>query len=132
MLYLFDFDGTLVFSYLDRPDKDYHQVEVLRDRPEQLAPLVAAGHTVGIVTNQPAVARGVATEADWTRKLATALAVLGLPADTPVAVCFADARAQDPRYRDPATWARCKPAGAMINELMGRRRRGRGSVSVVV
>lgn len=118
MLHLFDFDGTLVEGYLDRADKDYHVVEVLPGRPERLARLLAAGHTIGIVTNQGGVAWGFVTEADWERKIAAALVALGLPAATPVAVCFADARAKDPRYTDPAACARRKPSGAMIRELV--------------
>lgn len=116
MLYLFDFDGTLVFSYRDRPDKDYYAVEVLLGRPEQLADLVAAGHTIGIVTNQGGGAREIVTEADWARKIERALTALGLPAETPVAVSFIDVPAAARRRTALVAAARRKQAGAMIRE----------------
>lgn len=116
MLYLFGFDGTLVYSYRDRPTYDYPLVEVLLGRPEQLAPLLAAGHTVGIVTIQGGGVGEVVTEAAWADKIARALAALGLPATTPVAVSFAPARASARRSATPK--ARPPSTGPLIRTLM--------------
>lgn len=76
MLYLFDLDGTLVSSYMDRPDRDYHAWELLPGRAARIAALRAAGF-VGIVTNQAGVAFGHIAEDDFRRKIAGVAAALG-------------------------------------------------------
>jgi D-glycero-D-manno-heptose 1,7-bisphosphate phosphatase len=118
MLYLFDLDGTLITSYMDRPDRDFTQWALLPGRVERLAALREAGHQVGIVTNQAGVAFGHVQEADVSGKLIAVLNALALPLSTPVGVCFAHPSASIRRYRDPAELARRKPSGAMIRELV--------------
>jgi D-glycero-D-manno-heptose 1,7-bisphosphate phosphatase len=118
MLYLFDLDGTLITSYMDRPDRDFAQWAPLPGRSTRLAELRAAGHQVGLVTNQAGVAFGHVSEADVSAKLAAVLAALDLPLSTPVRVAHAHASARIAHYRDPAEVARRKPSGAMIRELM--------------
>ena len=86
MLFLFDLDSTLISSYMDAPGRAYQSWHVLPGRVERLATLRAAGHTVGIVTNQAGVAFGFIREADFEAKIALALERLELPPDTPVAV----------------------------------------------
>jgi D-glycero-D-manno-heptose 1,7-bisphosphate phosphatase len=117
MLYLFDLDGTLISSYMDAPDRAYDRWRVLPGRVARLAELQAAGHTVGIVTNQAGVAFGHVSEARVEAKIAAVLAALGLPPDTPVAVSYGHPHARVRRYRDPALVARRKPSGAMLREL---------------
>jgi len=76
------------------------------------------GHHVAIATNQVGVAFGHVTESQVARKIEAVLAALGLPGDTPVAVCVAHPHAKAYRYRDPAEVARRKPSGTMLRELM--------------
>ncbi|HUS17518.1 MAG TPA: HAD-IIIA family hydrolase [Chloroflexia bacterium] len=118
MLKLFDLDGTLITSYMDNPDRAYDRWHVLPGRVARLAAERAAGHQVGIVTNQGGVAFGHVREQHATAKIAAVLQALQLPADTPVAVCYADPRSKNPRYTAPAQVARRKPSGAMIRELV--------------
>lgn len=119
MLYLFDLDGTLITSYMDNPDKDYHGWEPLPGRGRRIRELRRAGHIVGIVTNQAAVAFGYITERDWEIKIADVCHRLGIDGEA-VYVCFADARSRDPRYADLRQVMRRKPSGAMIREAMAR------------
>lgn len=125
MLYLFGLDGTLISGYMDTPDKNYHNWDVLPGRREKLAALQEAGHTVRIITNQGGVAFGFISEADMWQKLGGALIHLGL---NPVRrhedwgrelayVCFHDVRGIPP-YNDPDEAKRRKPSGAMIREAM--------------
>ena len=117
MLYLFDLDGTLISGYMDNPDRAYHTWQLLPGRVARLAQIIAAGHTVGIVSNQGGVAFGMISEADWQQKIAVVCQQLDIAADS-VFVCFADARSRDARYNDPRQVARRKPSGAMICEAM--------------
>jgi D-glycero-D-manno-heptose 1,7-bisphosphate phosphatase len=131
-LFLFDLDGTLISSYMDRADKDYHAWELLRGRAERVAEL-RRENFVGIVTNQGGVAFGLTSEADFRRKIALVADALGYGhvelwaggepesfgagkglGQLGVWACYADSRARDPRYRDGAE--RRKPSGAMIRE----------------
>ena len=131
MLYLFDLDGTLITSYMDRPDKDYHAWGMLPGRTERLAQLRERGNQIGIVTNQGGVAWGHNTEADFERKITRVAREFGysnvtcisyaqrnppLLAGLPVWACYADSRAPDARYHVNAH--RRKPSGAMILEAM--------------
>lgn len=122
-LIIFDADGTLISSYLDNPDKDYTRWHVLPGRREKLAQLRAEGHLVGIATNQAGVAfawkdQAVITEEDVWSKMAAVLEQVGLPMDTPVAVCFAHPKSRDERYSDPRAIRRRKPCGAMLLEII--------------
>jgi D-glycero-D-manno-heptose 1,7-bisphosphate phosphatase len=135
MLYLFDLDGTLITSYMDRPDKDYHAWEMLPGRIAAIERLQHLGNEIGIVTNQAGVAFGHTTEADFVRKAGRVALALGyacvdihaggayglraIGAGAPrlsAYVCYADARARDPRYQAGAH--RRKPSGAMIREAL--------------
>jgi D-glycero-D-manno-heptose 1,7-bisphosphate phosphatase len=120
MLYLFDLDGTLISSYMDTPDKNFNDWEVLPGRYERLKDLQERGHTIGIVTNQAGVAFGFSVnEFDAWEKIYRAIIDLGLPLDhTPVYVCFAHKKARDLRYRLPSQVARRKPSGTMIREAL--------------
>ena len=137
MLYLFDLDGTLITSYMDAADRNYHVWEVLPGRRERIEALVTAGNWVGIITNQAGVAHGHIAERDVRTKLhqvAAALALDGADAfdgvtihdggvahmtgsgELPVWVCYDDTRGRDLRYR--LDLGRRKPSGAMIREAM--------------
>ncbi len=111
-------DGTLISSYMDAPNRRYARWHVLPGRPELLRILREQGHRVAIATNQAGVAFGHVTESQVGRKIDAVLAALGLPADTPVAVCFAHPQAKAYRYRNPVEVARRKPSGTMLRELM--------------
>lgn len=119
MLYLFDLDGTLISSYMDNPDKDYHRWEPLPGRGRRIRELRDAGHIVGIVSNQAGVAFGLITEHDWEIKIAGVCHRLRIDREA-VYVCFADARSKDSRYNDIRQIVRRKPSGAMIVEAMQR------------
>lgn len=134
--HLFDLDGTLIRSYMDRPDKDFDAVELLPGVAERWARLRAnTGNNLAIITNQAGVAFGYQTEAQVEQKLATVGAALGYGwvelhdgSDEPrsivaggkhvagvlhIHVCYNDARSSDPRYQDAS---RRKPSGAMLRE----------------
>ena len=101
---------------MEAPDRAYDRWRPLPGRAARLAALRAAGHTVGIVTDQAGVAFGHVSEAQVAAKIAAVLAALGLPPDTPVAVSYGHPHAGLRRYRDPALVARRKPSGAMLRE----------------
>jgi len=117
-LYVFDMDGTLISSYMDVPGKRYASWTVLPGRVEALRALREQGEQIAIVTNQAGVAFGHVTESGVRRKIAAVVAALGLPADTPVAVCFAHPQAKSYRYNNPTAVARRKPSGAMLREIV--------------
>lgn len=132
MLYLYDVDGTLIKSYMERPDRDFHAVELLPGRQEMIAKQIHLGHDVALVTNQGGVTFGYNSEQDVVRKLGRVAMALGFPSlwifdggqgyragwEAPALqcfVCYNDARAKDRRYQDAS---RRKPSGAMILEAM--------------
>jgi D-glycero-D-manno-heptose 1,7-bisphosphate phosphatase len=117
-LFLFDLDGTLISSYMEEQDKDFNTWRVLWGRKEYLQHILSKGHKIGIVTNQGAVAFGYVSKEQAEAKIKAVLVALDLPTDTPIYVCYADARSKDTRYSDPAQCARRKPSGAMIKEAM--------------
>src|SRR6476469_321121 len=78
MHYAFDLDGTLIRSYMDRPDKDFAAVELLPGVIEKWKYLRwSTGNNLSIVTNQGSVAFGYNTEADVRHKLCAVGAALG-------------------------------------------------------
>ena len=117
-LIICDLDGTLISSYMGTPNRRYNDWHVLPGRVEMLAALGEQGHRIAIATNQAGVAFGHVTESQARRKIAAALVALGLPDDTPIAVCFAHPQAKSYRYRNRAELGRRKPSGAMLRELM--------------
>lgn len=118
MLFLFDWDGTLISGYMDRPDRDYTQWEVLPGRQAMLAALISLGHQLGVVTNQAGVAFGHVTEADFWHKYNLFLLDMKQPIERlPVRVCFSHEQGQSP-YNKPADVARRKPSAAMLQELV--------------
>ncbi len=117
MLILFDLDGTLISSYMDHPDRKYHRWQPLPGRRELLAQLRTEGHQLGIVTNQGGVGLGFVTQSAFYRKLQLVLEALDLPADLPVAVCFAHSQAPHKQHRSPDQLARRKPNPDMLTEL---------------
>lgn len=116
MMYIFDFEGTLVQSPNQRGRTE--NLMVLPRRLEVLAEVTRAGHQVAIIANQPGVAFGRYSEAQFEDWMRAALAELGLPEDTPVRVCYADPHAKNDRYADPGECARQKPSAAMIAEVL--------------
>jgi histidinol phosphatase-like enzyme len=138
---IFDLDGTLIESYMDRADKNYHAWSLLPGVAVAVARLRARG-SVEVVTNQGGVAFGLVSEQDFQRKIADVAARLGYQgielwssadvvdefgADEYGArlmrgssgvlvarVCYADSRSRDPHYRQEAE--RRKPSGAMLRE----------------
>jgi D-glycero-D-manno-heptose 1,7-bisphosphate phosphatase len=146
MLYLFDLDGTLITSYMDRADREFHAWELLPGRAERLAQLRSEEgeyHTIQLVSNQGGVAFGLVSEEDVQRKIAEVADALGYAAawiwdgspeqpreislDRPASmlpsigvlecyVCYADSRAKLPQYRQGAE--RRKPSGQMIREAL--------------
>lgn len=118
MLYLFDLDGTLITSYMDNADRDYHHWSILPHRVEVLAKLLVEGHQLGIVTNQAGVAFGHIQEREVTERLSRVFIALGLPQDTPVQASFGHAKSHKPAYRTPEMLLRRKPSGQMIREHM--------------
>jgi D-glycero-D-manno-heptose 1,7-bisphosphate phosphatase len=146
-LYLFDLDGTIIRSYMERADKDYAPAELLPGRAARIAELRRVGAKIGIISNQAGVAFGHIAERDVWAKLervadllgyaeqrgfaralgfGPALIADGLQGEAPAwsddhlncYVCYADARSRDPRYNDPAQVARRKPSGEMLREAM--------------
>lgn len=132
MLYLFDMDGTLISSYMDNPDRNYHVWQLLPGRAGRIQQLIAAGHQIGIVSNQGGVAFGLISEQDVVQKLGQVAAQLGFASfwlhdggqpmragwDSPALdcfVCYNDPRSKRAAYQDAS---RRKPSGAMLREAM--------------
>lgn len=129
---LFDLDGTLIRSYMERVDKRYDVVELL---PGVLERLEELDEDIAIVTNQGSVAFGYQSEQDVIAKLKRVGSALdyfnislftetferyttgidGQYAMLPIYVCYSDKRSPDPRYQDAR---RRKPSGAMITEAL--------------
>lgn len=117
MLYLFDWDGTLISGYMENPDREYHKWHLLPRRKHMLTMLLGLGHQLGVVTNQAGVAFGHTTEGSFWTKYDLFLFRLGLPISTlPVRVCFSHDQGQSP-YNKPADVARRKPNPPMLQEF---------------
>jgi len=138
--HMFDLDGTLIRSYMDRPDKNFAAVELLPGVAERWAHLRSTtGNNLAIITNQAGVAFGYNSEADVQRKLCAVGAALGygwielhdgsaepIELDTNarkvagvlrVYVCYTHPKASIEQYRDDVlTSDRRKPSPAMIHE----------------
>jgi len=127
MLYLFDFDGTLVEDYMRRPDRAYFPAVPLPKRRAKIQTLILRGDTCAIVTNQGGVAFGYVTEAQAWEKIDSVFVPLGLAMQTVrssgdprpplVYACFHHPTAPAP-YNDPRECARRKPSPAMLLEAM--------------
>lgn len=117
-LVVFDLDGVLIRAYMENPDKDFGDWDVLPRRLEALELLRAAGIKIGIATNQAGIGYGYNTEDDWATKAWGVRVQLAMQDTEPIAVCFAAQHARDPRWSDPREQRRRKPCGAMIEEIM--------------
>ena len=117
MLYIFDVDGTLISSYMDAPNRNYDDWQVLPGRLERLQQLLQDGQQIAFATNQAGVAFGHVTEQQVMDKLHQVRDQLQFPADTRIKACYAHARARSYKYRAPEQVARRKPSGAMLREL---------------
>lgn len=134
-LVVFDLDGTLISSYMDNDDRNYHNWRVIPGRPEKIAALQRINARIAIVTNQAGVAFGHVTESDFLHKINAVMIALNIgrqfwhvydyTPDTarrcnigmiPIFVCYGHARATDQRYA--LGHERRKPAPAMIEEAM--------------
>jgi D-glycero-D-manno-heptose 1,7-bisphosphate phosphatase len=132
MLYLFDLDGTLISSYMDNPDRNFHTWHPLPGREHTIARLRHLGHDVALVSNQAGVAFGLTTEQDVIKKFGRVAMVFGFASiwihdggepmhagwDAPALdcfVCYNDARSKNMQYQDAR---RRKPSGSMIREAM--------------
>ena len=74
----FDLDGTLIESYMDRPDKAFAPVVLLPGVAERWAYLRSeTGNNLAIITNQAGVAYGYNSKDDVRRKLCVVGAALG-------------------------------------------------------
>lgn len=130
MLYLFDLDGTLITSYMDTAGRDYDNWQLLPGRREKIAYLVAAGHQIGIITNQGGVAYGFVDEEQVARKLMRIAAGLGF---RQIRIQDGASDEDDVRWRTTSNEApisprtlpifvsygageRHKPSGAMLDE----------------
>lgn len=76
--HMFDLDGTLIESYMDRPDKAFAPVVLLPGVAERWAYLRSeTGNNLAIITNQAGVAYGYNSKDDVRRKLCVVGAALG-------------------------------------------------------
>ena len=75
--HMFDLDGTLIVSYMDRPDKAFAPVELLPGVAEKFAAIRAETEQIAIITNQAGVAYGFQTKEETRAKLAAVGAALG-------------------------------------------------------
>lgn len=117
MLYLFDVDGTLRTPLLLRPVGSLAPWDqrILPGRVERLAELRRAGHRIGAVTNQAAIAFGLITEARAKRSLAETNRRLNGALEW-IRICPHHPYALVPRFR-----LRCscrKPAPGMLLEAL--------------
>lgn len=148
MLYLFDLDGTLISSYMDNPDRNFHAWSLLPGRAEKIAALLAEGNQIGVISNQASVAFGYNSETDVEQKLCAVGAALGYgwielhdggesrelatgarnAGVLSVHVCYTHPRASVEAYQDDnLTSDRRKPSPAMIHEA----RAGENTIRVV-
>lgn len=140
-LVMFDLDGTLISSYMQSVDRDFHSWEVLPGRLEVLKLLRSYGIAVSLITNQAGVAFGHVTEQDVVQKLGAVAEALdfahldiydggepssyGVPKAAPglltAHVAYEHPQARLEAYReDPDAIAsnRRKPSGVMIQEAL--------------
>lgn len=119
-LFLFDLDGTLITSYMERDDKDFHKWNIILGRDTAVASLIRLKKKVGIITNQAGIGFGYNEEREWEIKIGQVRQALmwSLPLEM-VFVCFAHPNAKplgtgpewDPDRRKPSPW--------MIQDAMG-------------
>jgi len=122
-LFLFDLDGTLISSYMENEDKDYHTWEVLPGREQVIKALRDdQNKRVAIVTNQGAVAYGYVTEEDFVRKYVQVTEILGT---MDMFFCYAmpggqRTREEAAKQPDNPAWDvhRRKPSAKMLLEAM--------------
>jgi D-glycero-D-manno-heptose 1,7-bisphosphate phosphatase len=117
MLIGLDIDGTLVSSYMDRPDRAYDRWEVLPGRIEKLRELIDAGDEICLITNQAGVAMGHVTQSRVQRRTAQIVEALGLPPSTRVYTCMHHPRGKG-RWAEAKGCARRKPSPAMLLEAL--------------
>lgn len=113
-LALFDLDGTLITSYMDREDKNYHAWEFFPETLPALDAIRDQGVKVGIITNQAGIAFGYNTEEDFESKIRVFCKATRIPREH-IWVCFHHPKA-DPPYNDLKGCLRRKPNAAMIDE----------------
>lgn len=117
-LFLFDLDGTLITSYMEREDKDFHAWEELPGRKITIEALRDLGKKIGIVTNQAGLDYAYVQESDWQHKEWGVQALFGTRTGE-IFVCFATEKGDvHKKHPDEPKWdpARRKPSGAMIVE----------------
>lgn len=117
LLVLWDLDGTLVKSFMQREDRDYDIVEVLPHAKWFINMMrnnmPHCRHVV--VTNQRGAAFGLHTKEQFQEKIETVEDTIGWEFDG-VRVCFADHRGKEKRQRDGHE--RAKPSPIMVNEAL--------------
>lgn len=124
-LYCFDLDGTLISSYMDNPDKAYHEWGLLPGRAEKLHDIYRAGGKVVIITNQAGVGLGHISAQDYAEKVGNIISALVfhypgiLLSRECFYSCFAHPDAPVP-HNDPSELKRRKPAPGMIQEALGK------------
>lgn len=116
-LFLFDLDGTLISSYMENEDKDFHTWDFLPGRKITLDALKEQGKKIGIVTNQAGVGFGFNTEDDFLKKVSLVKKEFG---DHSVWVCYAHGKADHPSNFTRPEWdpERRKPSPDMIYEAL--------------
>jgi HAD superfamily hydrolase (TIGR01662 family) len=120
-LFMFDVDGTLIRSYMEKPHpkEEYAVAEVLPRRVKVIRKLADEGASFALVTNQAGVAMGYQEPLDVWRKMGKVIAHLegfyGRPFS--IHVCMHHPAARVERWReDPCP--RRKPEPAMLFEAM--------------
>jgi D-glycero-D-manno-heptose 1,7-bisphosphate phosphatase len=119
--FLFDLDGTLISSYMDREDKNFHAWDVLEGRAEVISRLLDMGKCVGIITNQAGVAFGYNTPDDFKAKRSAVINAFRLDRnDDSWLINWCYGHPEGTVTGDGPVWdpARRKPNPAMIVEAM--------------
>lgn len=119
--FLFDLDGTLISSYMDREDKNFHAWDVLEGRKEVISRLLDMGKCVGIITNQAAVAFGYVTADDFKKKRSAVINAFRLDRnDDSWLINWCYGHPNGTVQGDGPVWDpdRRKPSGRMIDEAV--------------
>lgn len=112
--------GLIIFSLdsLIAPGESgkYHDWQLLPDRDAALRALAEVGWVIGVVSNQDAIADGLATSGDYLYKIEQLERLLGIPLDS--RVCYYKPNAALPEYGNSDGCLRRLPCGEMLVELM--------------